>query len=217
MENFPELETGFMLNGPVGALEVVATPVKNATSAPHTYVVICHPHPLFGGTMTNKVVTTLARACTDIGVAAVKFNFRGVGKSEGQFAEGIGEQADLLAVIDWVKKINPSATLWLAGFSFGAAVAAQVATQISPAQLISIAPPVERFQMAQLPPVTCPWLLVQGEEDDVVIPAEVYAWVATRNPPPRLIRIAQAGHFFHGKLMELRTALETELVSNVVN
>jgi alpha/beta superfamily hydrolase len=211
MTSFPQIETTFLLPGPAGKLEVLATPVKSDASPRAAIAVICHPHPLFAGTMTNKVVSTLARAFDDLGLPTVRFNFRGVGKSEGAYAEGIGEIEDLLAVVEWAKTCFPDSDLWLAGFSFGAAVSAHAATRIPVAQLVSIAPPVPRFDLLTLPPITCAWLVVQGEEDDVVIPEEVYAWVETRNPPPQLIRQPLAGHFFHGKLLELRQLLEAAL------
>jgi alpha/beta superfamily hydrolase len=211
MLSFPQIETTFLLPGPVGDLEVLATPVKADVTSRSAVAIICHPHPLFGGTMTNKVVSTLARACGDLGLQTVRFNFRGVGKSSGAFADGIGEIEDLLAVVEWAKQSLPESDIWLAGFSFGAAVSAHVATRIAVAQLVSVAPPVPRFDLLQLPTVNCPWLILQGEEDEVVSPHDVYAWVETRKPTPELIRIPNAGHFFHGQLLELRRLLETAL------
>ncbi len=211
MQIFPQTETTFVLPGPAGDLELLATPVKTDITQQSAIAIICHPHPLFGGTMTNKVVSTLARALGDLGLRTVRFNFRGVGKSGGTFADGIGEREDLLAVVQWVKTVAPESAVWLAGFSFGAAISAHVATQMPVAQLVSVAPPVPRFDLLDLPPITCPWIVVQGEEDDVVLPQDVYAWLATRNPAPQLIRMPGAGHFFHGQLLELRHLLETAL------
>jgi alpha/beta superfamily hydrolase len=161
--------------------------------------------------MNNKVVSTLMRAFGDLGLRTVRFNFRGVGKSTGAFAEGIGEIDDLLAVIAWVKSVSPNDEIWLSGFSFGAAMSLHAATRVPVAQLVSIAPPVPRFHLPELPPVTCPWLIIQGEEDDVVIPQDVYAWIETRQPKPQLIRVADTGHYFHGKLLELRDLLVANL------
>lgn len=211
MKTFPMTETNFILPGPDGDLEVIATPSKPDVVAKNIVAVICHPHPLFGGTMNNKVVTTLMRAFGDMGIQCVRFNFRGVGKSTGSFAEGIGEQEDLFAVFAWVKEVCHDATVWLAGFSFGAAVSAHIATRVPVAQLVSIAPPVPRFGLLTLPSVVCPWLIVQGDEDDVVIPADVYAWVETREPQPKLVRVLGTGHYFHGRLMELRELLVANL------
>ena len=112
--------------------------------------------------MTNKVVTTVARAFHNVGVTAIRFNFRGVGDSEGQYDEGKGELDDLLSVIEWVKAAYPDHAIWLAGFSFGAYIAALAVTQINAARYIAIAPPVINFPMDEMPPITCPWILVQG-------------------------------------------------------
>jgi len=209
MRSFPTSETPFLLPGPAGNLEVIASPAEENNHQSIT-AVICHPHPLFGGTMNNKVVTTLARTFHELGLATVRFNFRGVGKSTGTHADGVGEVDDLLAVVDWVKKTCPDNQLWLAGFSFGGYIAARVATQIPVAQLVTVAPQASRFT-AEFPPIIVPWVLVQGEEDDVVSPQEVYAWIDTLEHKPVLIRIPGAGHFFHGKLLELRDRLEQVL------
>ncbi|MES2219253.1 MAG: alpha/beta fold hydrolase [Pseudomonadota bacterium] len=208
---FADHESVFLLPGPAGDLEILTAPAKAVSPANDPVGVICHPHPLFGGTMNNKVVTTLARTFAEMGLPTVRFNFRGVGKSTGTFSEGVGEIEDLLAVVEGVKQVKPSASIWLAGFSFGAAVAAHVATRISLAQLVTVAPPVPRFNLLELPDITCPWLVVQGEDDDVVIPADVYAWVATRKPQPKLIKIPNAGHFFHGQLLVLREKIREAL------
>jgi uncharacterized protein len=207
---FVASETRFSLQGPAGNLEVLATPVdaKNYKSA---IAIICHPHPLHGGTMNNKVVSALARTCKELGLHTVRFNFRGVGKSEGGFGEGVGEVEDLLAVINWVKEVSPNTELWLAGFSFGGYIAARVATQIPVAQLITVAPQASRFTEAPFQPITVPWVLVQGEQDEIVSPDEVFAWIETLNPQPVVIRMPGAGHFFHGQLLELRRKLEEVL------
>ena len=213
MQSFPGDQASFQLPGPAGELEVIAVPVNPSVTPKNAVAIICHPHPLFGGTMNNKVVTTLARAFGDLGLTSVRFNFRGVGKSTGVHDDGVGEIQDVLTVIDWARQENPGQDIWLAGFSFGAAISAHVATMISPRQLVSIAPPVPRFNLLELPPINCPWLIVQGETDDVVIPQDVYAWVATRTPPPELIRIPNAGHFFHGQLMLLREKISAALTA----
>src|SRR5579872_3570691 len=202
MHSFPSEESTFLLPGAAGDIEILATPVaetlKNATA------IICHPHPLFGGTMNNKVVTTLARVFRDLGLRSVRFNFRGVGKSSGVHDEGRGEVDDLLTIVDWIKKLFPNDTVWLAGFSFGAYVATKGAMQISPEKLVTIAPQVSRFKQDDLARVTCPWVLVQGEQDEVVSAEEVFAWIETLPHKPDVIRMPTAGHFFHGQLMELR-------------
>jgi alpha/beta superfamily hydrolase len=203
----------FFIYGPVGQLEAIMSPANEEVTPRASVAVICHPHPQQGGAMTNKVVTTLARAFAALGASSVRFNFRGVGKSAGEFADGIGEIDDVLAVVAWAKENYPQQSIWLAGFSFGAAMSAQAAVRVSVEGLVSIAPPVPRFHLLELGPVQCPWLIVQGDKDDVVVPQDVFAWVETREPKPTLIRMENAGHFFHSQLLELREIIETNLSS----
>lgn len=211
MRSFPAEETTFLFPGPAGEIEVLLTPAPTDQSFAAT-AIICHPHPLFGGTMTNKVVTTLAKACADAGVRTVRFNFRGVGKSVGAHDEGRGETDDVVAIAQWVQQICPDDALWLAGFSFGGFVATKAATRLSPSKLVTVAPQASRFQTESLPPITIPWLVIQGEQDEVVSAEEVYAWVDSLNPKPTLVKVPETGHFFHGKLMELRRILRDFLV-----
>lgn len=213
MSSFPSEETIFLLQGPAGAIEVLTSQPRDAEIIKGS-AIICHPHPLFGGTMHNKVVTTLARVFHDLSLRTIRFNFRGVGRSHGEHDGGLGETEDVIALAEWIKTIFPDDPLWLAGFSFGGFVAASAATQLSVKQLISIAPMVSRFHEANLPPITCPWLIVQGEQDEVISPEEIYTWVETLHPKPTLIKIPDAGHFFHGKLMELRRILMTALLQS---
>ncbi len=208
MVTFPDKEASILLQGPAGALQVVAAPAKEGES--QHMMVICHPHPLHGGTMDNKVVTTLYRSFRQMGFDVLRFNYRGVGASEGSFDDTIGETEDLLAVIEWLGQQRPDKQLWLAGFSFGAFVATKGALRSDCQQLISIAPPVHHYDFATLPPMYCPWLVIQPEEDEVVPPEAVYQWAATRQDL-QLVRIANSSHFFHGKLIELREALQTHL------
>lgn len=212
MQPFPTTETTFIIPGVVGDIEILATPANepNSTNA-HATAIICHPHPLHGGTMKNKVVTTLARVFRDLGLRTVRFNFRGVGKSVGTHDEGHGEVDDVLAIADWIKTQFPQDELWLSGFSFGAYVATIAATKIKTSQLVTIAPQVSRFKQADLSQLTCPWVLVQGEQDEVISPSEVFDWIDTLAYKPDLIRMPTAGHFFHGQLLELRKKLEEYL------
>lgn len=198
------------LHGPAGKLEVaIDEPIGEER---HAWGIVCHPHPLHGGTMQNKVVTTLVKTFQYLGLTTIRFNFRGVGKSEGEFAHGIGELEDLLSVIEWVQQSNPGKTIWLAGFSFGAYVAAKAATQINIGQLVTVAPPVQDYSLETLPPILCPWILIQGERDEVVSPEAVLSWAESRYPQPTILRFPEAGHFFHGQLIELRTKLEEVLL-----
>ncbi len=209
LSTLTETETHLFLQGPAGQVEAIrGEPTEEPIGA---WGIVCHPHPLFGGTMHNKVVTTLVKTFQYLGLDTVRFNFRGVGKSEGTFDNGEGELNDLLAVIDWVRQSHPHRDIWLAGFSFGAYIAAKAATQVSPKKLVTVAPPVQHFPMQTLPPITCPWVLVQGELDEVVPPAAVFAWAESRDPKPVILRFPQATHFFHGQLGELRSRLEEAL------
>jgi alpha/beta superfamily hydrolase len=169
--------------------------------------VIGHPHPPDGGTMNNKVVTTIARALAESGIASVRFNFRGVGASEGEYDQGRGETLDYLAVAQWLQAQRPNDALWLAGFSFGSWVALRAARQLPVQQMIAIAPPVGFRDFTGVPPPPCPWLVVQGEADDVVDAAKVFAWAEAAENPPTLVRMGDAGHFFHGRLVDLRGAI----------
>ncbi len=198
------------VTGPEGLIETrLDLPAQGA--APLGVAVLCHPHPLYGGTLDNKVVHTLARTMNELGLAALRFNFRGVGASRGRYAEGIGEQDDLRAVLDAAGAYWPGLPLWLGGFSFGAYVSVAVAAGRPPAQLVSIAPPVNLFDFTAISRPDCPWLIVQGGADDIVPADEVRAWVAGLAPVPRLVEMMDAGHFFHGRLNQLRELLLGEL------
>lgn len=201
-------ETEILINGPAGQLELL---VDESSEERKGWGIVCHPHPLFGGTMHNKVVSTLVKAFQHLGLNTVRFNFRGIGRSAGEFDNGEGELLDLLAVMDWIQRERSNFDIWLAGFSFGAYIAAKAATQIPVKKLVTIAPPVQNFPMQNLQPITCPWVLVQGGEDDVVSAQEVIAWAESRDPKPTIIQMPQAGHFFHGQLGELRAKLEDAL------
>ncbi len=191
----------FSLQGPAGALQAV---VEDPGIAGPSYAVVCHPHPLYGGTMDNKVVTTVARALQDLGLPTLRFNFRGVGASDGVFDRGSGETDDADAVAAWGALRWPGRTLVIAGFSFGAYVALRLAQRRLPRRLVTIAPAIQRFDEAEMAVPRCPWLIVQGDADDVVDPAAVIAWAAGLVPKPQLVVLPGAGHFFHGRLHELR-------------
>jgi uncharacterized protein len=196
--------------GPAGALQaLLEDPQAQALAAgPRAgFAVICHPHPLFGGTMINKVVYTLARTLQEQGLPTVRFNFRGVGQSEGQYDEGRGESLDALAVIAWGRARWPEAPLTLAGFSFGAMVALLTAPAAKPARLITVAPAVTHVQFASVEQPSCPWLIIQGQADEVVDYREVAAFAKRFSPPPVLRLLPGVDHFFNGRLAELREAL----------
>jgi uncharacterized protein len=191
--------------GPAGSLEALLEIPAGADGS--RVAVICHPHPVYGGTMTNKVVHMLAKAFNERGVPALRFNFRGVGASAGSYDEGEGETQDALAAIDWALQRWPGAALWAAGFSFGGAIAVRAAVARDAQRLVTVAPAVHRFAVsgAELP--RCPWLLVQGDRDELVDAGEIQRWVATLASPPQLALLAGVDHFFHGRLNELRAVV----------
>ncbi len=191
--------------GPSGALEGI---VDCADGAPRGRAVICHPHPLYGGTMQNKVVHTLAKTLAAYGCTTACFNFRGVGASDGQYDEGQGEVDDALSVANWLTMNNEDAPLILAGFSFGAYIALQAAVKLKPAALITVAPPVRMFDFGSLHGVSSPWLLVQGDKDEVVDVNSVISWAKSLERTPQLEVVSGGSHFFHGKLLDLRAICE---------
>jgi alpha/beta superfamily hydrolase len=197
----------FTLAGPAGAIETKLEFADAAMDAPRCFGVVCHPHPLFGGTMDNKVTHTIARSMMECGAPSFRFNFRGVGASGGKFDDGRGETDDLVAVITEGRRRFPAATLWLGGFSFGAFVALRAAARVAPDKLIAVAPPVARFELGEVAHPDCDWMLAQGDADDVVPPQAVLDWAAKQARTPRLHVLAGAGHFFHGKLHELKPLL----------
>lgn len=204
---FPDQTASFMLDGPAGKLEAVSD-VADAHGAVRGVAVICHPHPQHGGTMHNKVVTMMERALRESGLDTVRFNFRGTGASTGEYDDGRGEGDDLAAVVDWVHRVRPNDELWLAGFSFGSYVSIRNAARLHADALISIAPPVGRWTFEAIVLPSCPWLIVQGEADEVVDPQAVFDWVDTLEPRPELVRMPDTSHYFHRRLMDLRGAIK---------
>ena len=204
---FPDGAASFMLDGPTGKLETLSD-VAAPACARRGVAVICHPQPQQGGTMHNKVVTMTERALRESGLDTVRFNFRGTGESTGVYDEGDGEGDDLAAVVAWVRALRPHDAVWLAGFSFGGYVTLRNAARLRADALISIAPPIGMRPLDDLLLPTCPWLLIQGEADEVVDPQAVFAWVATLKQPPELIRMPETSHFFHRRMMDLRGAIK---------
>jgi len=196
------------ITGPEGCLETVQSGDLGVEKG---IAIICHPHPLFGGSLNNKVVTTLHKTFSELGISTLRFNFRGVGQSEGQYDSGMGELADLQAVIDWAKKKRPDALLWLAGFSFGAFIAFQAAALNPCQQVILIAPPVQHFDFTR-EPVACPCLIIQGDADEVVPADLIYNWSSELQFAHELYKMAGASHFFHGKLTDLKELLKDYLI-----
>jgi alpha/beta superfamily hydrolase len=184
-----------LLSGAAGSIETV---IADPGAGRRGLALIAHPHPLYGGTLDNKVVQTLARALFAQGYATVRINFRGVGASDGVFDEGRGETEDWLLVAARVQERFGDLPRVLAGFSFGAFVQTQVAQRLEAARLILVGPAVNRFA---LQPVAAGTLVIHGEEDDVVPLRDVLDWARPQSLP--IVVIPGAGHFFHGKLVEL--------------
>jgi len=184
-----------LLRGPAGNLEAV---VADPGSGRRGLALIAHPHPLYGGTLDNKVAQTLARCFCAQGLVAVRMNFRGVGASEGRFDQGNGETEDWLQVAHSMRSRFGQLPLALAGFSFGAFVQARVARRLDAQRLVLIAPAINHFSVE---PVQTGTLVIHGEQDDVVPLPGVLDWARPQGLP--VVVIPGAGHFFHGKLVEL--------------
>jgi uncharacterized protein len=193
------------LRGPGGTLE--ASIETAAETSPAAFGVVCHPHPLYGGTLDNKVVYTIARAFQESGAPTIRFNFRGVGASQGEFGDGIGETEDALAAIAYGRDRWSNAALWLGGFSFGGAVAIRAAGAARPTRLVTVAPAIGRVDLTGAAMPQCSWLIVQGEADELVDAAETSSWAARLEHRPELVVLPGVEHFFHGKLNELRAAI----------
>ena len=188
------------IDGPAGKLEIA---VNEPADARRGIALIAHPHPLYGGTLDNKVVQTLAKAFVAMGYCALRLNFRGVGASDGVFDEGHGEVEDFLALADYGRRTYGEGELAIGGFSFGGFVAASVAQQLAPKHLVLAAPAVGRFPVGSVPGHT---LVVHGEEDDVVPLKEVFDWARPQSLPVTVF--PGAGHFFHGNLVTLQRLVE---------
>lgn len=197
------------LPGPAGVIEACWEPAQSAGMQlpSRMVVVLAHPHPLYGGAMDNKVVTTLARLYRHLGVDAVRFNFRGVGASAGSHDQGRGEVEDMLAVARWALARVPGSALLLAGYSFGSAIAAAASEQIAALHLALVAPPVDRYPYAPHGDFACPTTIVLGGADDIVAVDEVSAWARQRARVTNVIVLPEASHFFHGQLTELESEL----------
>ncbi|GAB3625725.1 alpha/beta hydrolase [Pandoraea terrae] len=193
----------FTIDGPVGAIEIA---IDRPAGAPRGIALVAHPHPLFGGTLDNKVAQTLARAMVQLGYATVRSNFRGVGKTEGEHDEGIGEREDLKTVIAWMRR-QPgweSLPLALAGFSFGTFVLSHVAKDLAaagtPAQrLVFVGTAASNWDVANVPADT---LVIHGEKDETVPLQSVFDWARGQSLP--VVVIPGGEHFFHGLLPLLR-------------
>ncbi len=198
-------ETPVVIDGPVGQLEALY--LDNAE--PRGLALICHPNPMQGGTMLNKVVSTLQRTARDAGWVTLRFNYRGVGASAGTHDMGTGEVDDAQAAAAWLRARYPDLPMTLLGFSFGGFVAASLGGRLEAqgdklARLFMVAPAVMRLRDQDALPAQCPLTVIQPETDEVVEPQAVYDWSAALTRPHELLKVAECGHFFHGKLTDLK-------------
>ena len=185
-----------LIAGPAGRLECALDAPGGGLAG---IALIAHPHPLFGGTLDNKVVQTLARALLEQGYLALRPNFRGVGASEGTYDEGRGEVEDLAAVLEWAQREHGGLSLALAGFSFGAAMQARFAQRVAPRRMLLVGVAVGNFEVPAVPAGT---LLIHGERDETVPLAAVLDWARPQELP--VLVVPGADHFFHRKLQVLR-------------
>ncbi|MBS7663836.1 alpha/beta fold hydrolase [Pseudomonas lalucatii] len=205
-------ETPLFIDGPCGQLEALSLAVADARGV----ALICHPNPVQGGTMLNKVVSTLQRTARDAGLATLRFNYRGVGASAGSHDLGGGEIDDAEAAAQWLRDRYPQLPLTLLGFSFGGFVAASLGARlehqgIEPAHLFMVAPAVQRLSAEHPAAARCPLTLIQPEDDEVIEAQAVYDWSAALQRPHELLKVAECGHFFHGKLTDLKELLAPRL------
>jgi alpha/beta superfamily hydrolase len=192
--------------GPAGPLEALLDVPEGESRA---VAVFGHPHPLHGGTMHTKALYQAAKAMPRIGVAALRFNFRGVGRSAGTFDSGPGEQADFSAAISFVHDRFPDVPIWAAGMSFGSWVAMTVgAEDVRVSLLLGIAPPVDRYDFTALLTCTLPKFIVHGEADELISIKEVRKFYAKLPEPKELVTIEDANHLFEGKTSLVGEAVE---------
>ena len=195
----PTAPERYTVAGPAGALEIVQNVPAHA---PRGIALIAHPHPRQGGTLDNKVAQTLAKTFLGLGYVATRFNFRGVGQSEGSFDDGIGETADAMAALAHSRTRFGNLPVVLAGFSFGSYVQTRVAESVTADRLVLVGPAVHRFALSAVPPDT---IVVHGEEDDVVPLAAVLSWARPQELP--VVVFPGCGHFFHGRLTQLQRTI----------
>ena len=195
-----------MLDGPAGPLEALLQ--EHDTHAPAFVAVVCHPHPLYGGTMHNKVAHRVASTLHGLGAAVLRFNFRSVGKSAGTFDRGDGELADARAALAFVRARHPLARAWAAGFSFGSWVASRLAAGAPGIErLILIAPPVHTQTFVEMETLAVPKLVIQGTADAVCKPENLARRFPGWAEPKRLVEVAGASHFFDRRLAQLADAI----------
>ena len=203
----PQTTERRLIDGPAGALEIA---LNTPPGALRGIALVAHPHPLQGGTLDNKVAQTLAKTFFALGYASMRFNFRGAGESEGAFDEGDGETEDALAALAWARARieeqpadrSDSLPVVLAGFSFGSYVQIRVAKSVACERLVLVGPAVSRFAIEVVPTDT---IVIHGEEDDIVLLADVFTWARPQELP--IVVFPGCGHFFHGRLPKLQQVI----------
>ena len=198
-------ETPVFIDGPAGQLEALYLDLDEAKGI----ALICHPNPVQGGTMLNKVISTLQRTARDAGLITLRFNYRGVGASAGNSDMGEGEVDDAQAAASWLRDKHPDLPMTLLGFSFGGFVAATLGGRLEAEgeilkHLFMVAPAVMRIANMEALPQKGALTIIQPDTDEVVDPQLVYAWSDTLQRPHELLKVAECGHFFHGKLTDLK-------------
>lgn len=192
--------------GPEGPLEAL---LDTPEAEPRAVAVFAHPHPLHGGTMHTKALYQAAKAMPRIGVAALRFNFRGVGRSAGAFDAGLGEKADFRAAIDFAQERFPNVPVWAAGMSFGAWIAMTVGAEDSRVSLLlGVAPPVDRYDFEVLQTCTLPKFIIHGENDELISIKEIRKFYAQLPEPKELAVVEDANHLFEGKTSMVGEAVE---------
>jgi alpha/beta superfamily hydrolase len=196
-----------LLDGPAGKLEALLEPPEDRE--PHAAALVCHPHPLFGGTLHNKVVYRTARALRNSGCVVLRFNFRGVGQSHGEHADGVGEIEDARAALDWLRARYPGLPYTLAGFSFGSRVILSLGCGLPDVvRLIALGFPAKRERVDFLASCTAPKVFIQSTHDEYGPPAEMEAFYAQVSEPKQLIWVEAGDHFFAGGLDHLEATVE---------
>lgn len=206
------------IKGQAGTLQGAWHPVDGSEDC----LIICHPHPLFDGTMDNKVVTTVAKSYLDLGINVLRFNFRGVGESEGKYGDIAGEVQDCQSVLNWLLSQQQVKRLFLAGFSFGCYIAAKVAHDLAQQHpglhlehLLMVAPSVINSPFEKATPLICPATVIMGALDEVVPFEAVSDWSESLYPPVEFIELTEATHFFHGQLVTLKQEVKATLAAHI--
>lgn len=206
-----DLTGNTFFEGPVGQIEaILKEPAAQITRA----AIVCHPHPLFGGTMHNKVVYRIARVFSDAGFAVLRFNFRGTGRSQGEYDNGLGEQDDLRSAIKFIDGKYPGAEMWLAGFSFGSAVMLRSAACDDRVRaFVAAGVPVPKYDFSDIARCNKPKLFVHGSLDEFGSLRDLETLFASLDEPKELKIIEGADHFFEGRLGELADAVSNFIAS----